>query len=200
LPRERERKRERRENKGFFRVICGGFPAPLKYAGQAMTPSEIEAELERLHAASFSWALACCGRKREEALDVLQMSYLKLLDGRARFEGHSSFKTFLFGVIRRTASEGRRRRVLENLLLAKWRRLRVEPRPATGSEDDRVALRWSLSKLARRQREVLELVFYQGLTVEEAADALAISVGSARVHYGRGKRQLARRLAAARGR
>ena len=74
-----------------------------------MTPAEIEGELERLHTAGFAWAMACCGRRKEEAEDVLQTSYLKILDGHARFAGRSSFQTFLFGVIRRTAAEERRR-------------------------------------------------------------------------------------------
>src|SRR5215471_13030965 len=81
-----------------------------------MTPNERMAEIERLHAAGFAWAMACCERDRERAEDVLQTSYLKILDGKARFEGRSTFKTFLFGVIRRTASEERRRSALARLL------------------------------------------------------------------------------------
>jgi len=164
-----------------------------------MTPAEIEAELERLHAAGFAWALACCRREREDALDVLQTSYLKVLDGRAKFAGHSSLKTFLFGVIRRTASEARRRRAFRSLLSAEWgRRRREEPSSEAAASEERIRILSALGKLARRQREVLELVFYMGLTVEEAAEALAISVGSARVHYDRGKKRLARQLEAGR--
>src|SRR4051794_41839968 len=87
-----------------------------------MTRQEPNPELERLHAASFSWALSCCRRDREEAEEVLQASYLKVLEGRARFDERSSFKTFLFGVIRRTAAERRRRRALHGLWLARWGR------------------------------------------------------------------------------
>ena len=60
--------------------------------------------------------MACCGRNRERAEDVLQTSYLKILDGRARFRERSSFKTFLFGVIRRTAAEERRRTAINRLI------------------------------------------------------------------------------------
>jgi RNA polymerase sigma factor (sigma-70 family) len=153
----------------------------------------MEGELEQLHAAGFAWALACCGRNREDALDVLQTSYLKVLDGRARFDGHSSFKTFLFGVIRRTASEQRRRNALRRLLLGEWANRQENLVRASGPED-RLTLLAARPRLARRQREVLELVFYMGLSVEEAAEALSISVGSARVHYARGKKRLARLL------
>lgn len=156
-----------------------------------MAPREIEGELERLHTASFTWALACCGRNREEAQDVLQTSYLKVLDGRAKFGGHSSFKTFLFGVIRKTASEARRRNALRSLLLADWGR-GLGALPSKGGPEDRLTLLSAIASLPRRQRQVLQLVFYVGATVEEAAETLAISVGSARVHYDRGKKRLAR--------
>ena len=158
-----------------------------------MAAGEIEDELEQLHVAGFAWALACCGRNREDALDVPQTSYLKVLDGRAKFEGHSGFKTFLFGVIRRTASEQRRRNAFRSLFLGEWASRQQNLLPAGGPEE-RLTLLAALAKLARRQREVLDLVFYMGLTVDEAAETLAISVGSARVHYDRGKKRLARDL------
>jgi RNA polymerase sigma-70 factor (ECF subfamily) len=48
-----------------------------------------------------------------------------------------------------------------------------------------------------RQQDVLHLVFYQGLTVEEAAHVMAVSVGAARTHYARGKARLAELLGGA---
>ena len=81
-----------------------------------MVRDEIEAELERLHADSFGWALSCCARNRSEAEEVLQMVYLKVLDGSARFKGRASFQTWLFGVIRRTALHQRRTFAVRNRL------------------------------------------------------------------------------------
>ena len=74
-----------------------------------MKPRELEAQLERLHPESFGWALSCCGHDETEAEDVLQTTYLKIITGKARFGGRSSFKTWVFGVIRRTAQEASRR-------------------------------------------------------------------------------------------
>ncbi len=56
-------------------------------------------QLAALHEASFGWALACCGRDRELAADVLQDAYFKVLDGRAKYAGSSAFKTWLFGAL-----------------------------------------------------------------------------------------------------
>src|SRR5262249_40255711 len=152
-----------------------------------------EAELERLHPASYAWSLSCCRRDRDEAEEVLQDVYLKILEGKARFEGRSSLKTWLFAVIRRTASARARKRFVRDLLTAKWAREEVQPAPAGYSETAAILLQ-ALTKLARRQREVLELVFYHDLTIEEAAGALGVSIGSARVHYHRGKKQLLAQL------
>ena len=47
-----------------------------------------------------------------------------------------------------------------------------------------------LLRLSPRQRELLHLVFYQEQTIEESAQILGITVGSARTHYERGKARL----------
>jgi RNA polymerase sigma-70 factor (ECF subfamily) len=155
-----------------------------------MTPADIRAEIERLHPAGFAWSIACCGRNRQTAEDVLQTSYLKILDGRARYEGRSSFKTFLFGVIRRTASEDRRRTALAGFILLQDRRPAAPEAAETGAVE-RLAFRGALARLPRRQREVLELVLSFGMTVQESAATLSISPGAASVHYDRGKKRLA---------
>ena len=169
-----------------------------------MQPPDLERELEQVHAAAFGWALACCAGNRSDAEDVLQTTYLKVLDGRARFEGRSSFRTWLFGVVRRTAGEMRRRQRWSRWLPLGSLGLSVrDGRPdanavLTRSEEAR-ALERTLARLPGRQREVLHLVFYQDLTIEQAAQVLGVSVGTARTHYQRGKATLRRMLNEGRG-
>ena len=141
--------------------------------------------------------MRCCRGDRSEAEDVLHDSYCKVLDGRARFDDHSTFRTWLFGVIRRTALEHSRWQWRSVMRLERWwhhtaGEVQTAPPP---EPDERVAqLHAALTRLSVRQQEMLHLVFYQELTVQEAADILGIPVGTARTHYERGKARLRHRL------
>jgi RNA polymerase sigma factor (sigma-70 family) len=177
-----------------------GTPVPLilEPTGPAMSPEAMRRELECLHPATFGWALACCGGDRTRAEDALQTSYLKILDGRARFEGRASFRTWVFAVVRRTAAEEWRRAALRRLLPLGA----LDGRAATAGDPGTELVRSEttrrllavLAQLPRRQREVLHLVFYQDLTIAEAAAVLGTSLGTARTHYERGKTALRKRL------
>jgi RNA polymerase sigma-70 factor (ECF subfamily) len=157
---------------------------------------ELETRLAELHEASFGWACSCCEWDEAEAEDVLQTVYVKVISGRARYEGRSAFRTWLFGVIRFTAREHRRRQgmrrkraerlIQENAAGAGWYEL-----PDSVEDGGRARLlREALAELPGRQQEVLHLVFYQDMTVQEAADVMEVSLGSARVHYDRAKKRL----------
>ena len=155
-----------------------------------MNSDAIVEQLEALHADSYAWALACCGRRPEDAEEILQTVYMKIIEGKARFDGKSSLKTWLFSVIRRTAAWH-----------CRWVRLReqlrFDPPVSDTAAEHRIERREAaemivraLARISTRQRQVLELVFYHDMTVEEAASTMRVSVGSARAHYHRGKRRL----------
>jgi RNA polymerase sigma factor (sigma-70 family) len=160
-----------------------------------MDDAELRAQLEQCHPLSYGWALSCCGHDRTEAADVLQTVYLKVLQGGARFDGRAAFKTWLFAVIRNTAAAERRHHWLRRL---KWAASSptaadLQPAPQTAGierAERRQAIESALARLPRRQQEVLHLVFYQDLSLTEAAAAMGLGIGSARTHYARGKRRL----------
>lgn len=158
-----------------------------------MSPSiELEASLHALHEASFGWARSCCDGNPDDAADVLQSAYVKVLSGDARYGGRATFKTWLFGVIRLTALEARRRGAREFSLAARHEPA-TAPRPPDASlleEEERRSLRRALALLPQRQQEVLQLVFYHELSIAEAAQVMEVSVGSARTHYERGKKRM----------
>ena len=155
--------------------------------------SDLHADLSALHPDCYGWALACCGRDREHAEDALQRAYLRILDGRVRFDGRSSFRTFVFGVIRMTAREERRgwlRLVPHTTTHDSIEDTSPLPDSTTLTEERRERLVLALRQLSSRQREVLELVFYHEMTIAEAATVMRVGVGSARTHYERGKARL----------
>ena len=161
-----------------------------------MDEHELRAQLEQHHESGYGWALHCCGHRAVEAEEVLQTTYLKILDGRARYDGRAAFRTWLFAVIRHTAADERRRRWLHMTWLARY--VRMQPRQPCQEpmavnlqrSEQQTAFREALALLPKRQQEVLHLVFYQDLTVQQAAQVMGVTVGSARQHYERGKKRL----------
>jgi RNA polymerase sigma-70 factor (ECF subfamily) len=164
-----------------------------------MAPNLIEV-LEVHHRDSWGWALACCQWQQSLADDVLQESYLRVLDGRARFGGKSTEKTWFFGIIKRVALELGRSQARQGWHI--FTTVAAVPEPAeqdpglAAAEHDESSgqLRSALNAIPQRQREVLHLVFYAELTLEQAAHTLGMSLGSARTHYHRGKSRLAELL------
>ena len=157
---------------------------------------ELTRSLEPLHRDACGWARHCCEGSPLDPADVLQTAYLKVIEGKARPRGEGALKTWWFGVIRFTAMEEKRRRRFRDSLAG--RLLRLAPAKESGpSAASRLELNESvrelkeaLAQLPPRQAEVLHLVFYQDLSIAEAAPIMGVSVGSARTHYERGKARL----------
>lgn len=159
---------------------------------------ELADNLETLHPDAFGWALHCCGGDHSRAEEVLQNAYLKVVRGCACTQGSSTLKTWWFGVIRLTAlEEFRRLRYRDSLLGKLWLHLsgdNQDPRPSPAHQaeldEQTIQLRAALNQLPARQAEVLHLVFYQDLTLREAALVMHVGLGSVRQHYDRGKARL----------
>jgi RNA polymerase sigma-70 factor (ECF subfamily) len=159
-----------------------------------MQISELKAELEKLHPASYGWALACCRHNGADAEEILQTVYLKILQGKAVYGGKSSLQTWLFAVIRNVAIAERRKHLLRALksAVAAQAEPQFDSRPHAELERSEMQQRFqqALAQLPPRQRETLHLVFYQDQSLSEVATVLNISLGSARRHYERGKKRL----------
>jgi RNA polymerase sigma factor (sigma-70 family) len=161
-----------------------------------MNDEDLREQLERYHAESYGWARCCCRQDPDEAENVLQTAYLKIFEHKAVFDGRSAFRTWLFAVIRNTAAEKRRRRILEKLHLLRYHRIAARPAEPAAPDDSihkeekQMNLRRALAALPARQAEVLQLVFYHDLSLAEAAGVMGVSLGSARTHYARGKDRL----------
>ena len=141
----------------------------------------LERLLKEHHRDAFLWASQCCQYDREEGKDVLQITYLKILEGKAVFGEQSSFKTWLFSVIRFTALDHLKKKIafegLDHLQV-----------PADEPvEPDPIPYQALLAQLPERQHQVLLLAFYHGMTLSMIADLMELHIGTVRTHYERGK-------------
>lgn len=152
-----------------------------------MIAAHLKAKLEALHTESFAWAVHCCYKDRAVAAEVLQSSYLKVLEGKAPFKEEAQFKTWLFAIIRYTAID-----YYKNTRQQKIFPLTTQEIPIGSNTNELPSpiFQQGLKELSPNQGRVLHLVFYQNLTIQEAAEVMDIQLGTARTHYKRGKQQL----------
>jgi len=155
-----------------------------------MTDQELKSELKKIHAASYGWSVQCCRGDQYLAKDILQTAYLKVLNKKAVFSEKSGFKTWFFAVIRNTSLDTFNKEVKlkqRNNEFAKS--IETISQPIEINEKDDFFDK-ALTVLTNKQRELLHLMFYQEMTINQAAAVMNISGGSARQHYHRAKIQL----------
>lgn len=149
-----------------------------------MTKKWLNHVLERHHREAYLWARQCCGFDDEGAKDILQMVYLKILEGKARYNEKANVKTWIFSVIRNTAMDFQKsQKMLYPLGL-------VNDPVEENDHEKPIDYQKVIQELPARQRQVMLLVFYHGLTLEKVADILDLGIGSVRAHYDRGKKAL----------
>ena len=135
-----------------------------------------------------------CDYNRAVAEDLVQQTYVELLAGKARFDGRSTLKTFVFGVVH-NLSRSRYRRLASRLrLIGQAARDNEDSHVAEPAIEDSLPLWQAVQALPRRQRDVIELVFCRDMTIEEASAVMGVTTGTGRQHYERAKKALRTKL------
>jgi RNA polymerase sigma-70 factor (ECF subfamily) len=131
--------------------------------------------------------------------DLVAETFLVALQASGRYVPETDTALpWLFGIARRVLAKQRRRRAGTRRLLVKVTNAQVL---FTSSEEDAVAaaidaarqaplLEAGLATLSTSEREVLELVAYDGLTPSEVAAMLNLSPNAARLRLSRARRHL----------
>ena len=152
----------RRKRPGAFAELVGVWERPLFYVVRRLVDNE------------------------EDAWDVLQQTWMKVVNGIAGLREPRSLPTWLYTVARNTAMN-HLRRAYSN----------VEAVPDDGEADrqdvadetlrfdDADRVHWGLGRLAPIQREVLTLFFLDDLSIDEMAKVMGTPAGTAksRLHY-----------------
>jgi RNA polymerase sigma-70 factor (ECF subfamily) len=203
-------------------LALGKFEAESAPADQVSvsegTRSEIKVEFEdlfeRYHSMVFHLTYRLLG-DREEALDVSQEVFLAVYRKLNRFRGDASLKTWIYRIAINRASNRcrwwnrlRRRgtvsldfssndhgRDLSETLEASGR----SPEEALLLEEERNQIEQSLLKLPVQQRIAVVMRDIEGLSYEEIAESMQVSLGTVKSRIARGREELKRRLNGALG-
>ncbi len=162
-----------------------------------------EAALRALYAAYgrrlFAYALRLT-MDRVVAEEVLQDSLLAAWRGAGNFRGESRAITWLLGIVHHQALNATRRKQLPKIDLEQAMGLADDAaRPEAQAElaERRRALQVALGDLSPEHRAVVELVFYQGLSLAEVAEVCGCPVGTVKSRLSYAKAYLRKGLAGA---
>lgn len=153
-------------------------------------------ELVRRHQSAVRRFLRhLAGGDHARADDLAQETFLHAYRGLKRFQGNSSFATWLLGIAHNCFrnAQRRQREVLHGTIPEDAHG--TEP-AGTASSDLRHDLLAALRQLSVDEQTALHVCYQQGLSHHEAADVLAWPVGTVKTHLARGKEKLRHLLAA----
>ncbi|HZR80987.1 MAG TPA: sigma-70 family RNA polymerase sigma factor [Candidatus Binatia bacterium] len=142
--------------------------------------------VERHQRMVFALAVRMTG-SRDEALDVMQTTFLNAFRRIGEFRGDASFKTWLYGIALNECRMHHRRAQRTVALDAV-----AEPvaAVAAGDEIDRAALARLVARLPEKQRAALVLRVTEDLSFREIGAAIGSSEAAAKVNYFHAVRKL----------
>ncbi|MFP1627935.1 sigma-70 family RNA polymerase sigma factor [Streptomyces sp. 5K101] len=163
----------------------------------ATTDERAMAELQRDHGpALMSFLLGLTYGDQQRAEDLLQETLVRAWQHPEAFEGpYESMRPWLFTVGRRLAIDARRSRLARPTEIGDGV-LATTPDPADPTESTALALdvRAAIGSLSPEHRAVLVQIYFLGLSVNEAAQALGVPPGTVKSRSYYALRALARSL------
>lgn len=127
---------------------------------------------------------------REEAEDVLQTTFLRLIEGAGRYDGDRPLRAWMYGILVREAARARRRGARRVDPIQLGRREPATPVDEARSRELLGTLPAALAAVPAPYREVLEPVLLEERSPREVATALARAPGTVRVQLQRGLARL----------
>jgi RNA polymerase sigma-70 factor (ECF subfamily) len=133
------------------------------------------------------------------AEELLSDVFLDVWRQAGRFEGRSQVSTWLIGIARNKALSARRRRTSEPLdeeAAALIEDPADNPEVALGKRETSVILENCLAELSAAHREIIDLVYYHGKTIDEVAEILGVPRNTVKTRMFYARKRLAELMAA----
>ena len=169
--------------------------------------------IRRYQEKAYAIAWSMCGRDREEAKDIVQDAFVKVLRSIGKFQGKSSFYTWFYRILINTCLDRRRRQSLWKKIFFPWNPkpgededsanpleeqpdMREDANPLTvvsgkafGKEVQKV-----LDSLSEKQRTVFQLKVFHDMSIPEIAEVMNTAQGTVKSHLFRATRYLQEHL------
>ena len=146
----------------------------------------------------YRWLLRIV-RNETVAEDLLSDVFLDVWRQAASFEGRASVSTWLLAIARYKALSARRARVdteLDERITSTVADPADSPEAALQEKRRRELLRKALAKLSPEHSEVIDLVYYHGKSVKEAAEIVGVGEATVKTRMFYARRKLASLVAA----
>ena len=136
----------------------------------------LECLVERHYDAAFRLAYRWCGR-REDAEDIAQEAFVKMVRNLDRFRRQASFRTWIHRIVVNTAKDHHRRQSRRRRHETAFARQGGQNNPGPSGKDAvaAVQLQAALDRLPDRQKAAVLLVLGEGFTHKEAGRILGCS-------------------------
>jgi len=130
--------------------------------------------------------------------ELTQKTFLACIERKERFKGRSSFRAFLFGIARKQLLrhfEGRGRGLsAHDITDTTVHDLDPSPSRVVAHVEDHAMILDALRRIPLDHQVVIELFYWEEMTMAEIADVLEVPVGTIKSRLSRAKSQLKERL------
>ena len=131
--------------------------------------------------------------------DLVQRTFIACVEGKERFRGQSSFRTYLFGVAHNVLRSHLRKRKREgerfDFGVTSVFDLGLSPTTLIAQRKEQVLILQSLRRIPLDHQIVLELYYWESMTAKDLGEVLQIPEGTVRGRIRRAKQLLEEQLA-----
>jgi len=128
----------------------------------------------------------------QKAEDVVQDTLIVVWQSASRFRGEGRVLAWLLGIVHHTAMKSLRHthQPITEEMEASLSAPTISPEERIQAQEEVLSLRRGLESLSAEHRAVLELVFYQGLSLKEVAEVCGCPVGTVKSRLNYARKQL----------
>lgn len=131
-----------------------------------------------------------------DADDLAQEAFVTAWAKLSRFEGRSSFRSWVSGIGFRIARDAKRSHGRAQVRESDWLNDQDNVEADTAPIEDRIAVQRAMLELTDEQRAAIALCLGEGFSHTEAAEILRMPLGTLKSHISRGRERLLRALEA----